>query len=154
MKIAVLDGQGAGLGQSLIKKIRQELPQNLTIIALGANTFATSKMVRAGADIGISGEKGFCSFCRRESIDCIIAPIGMMQPGSIHGEITKSMVHAFSDLSCCKYLIPLRHPKICIPGTANIPIKDCMEDIIIAIRHQMKQSLLEKVIQSSHIDFT
>ncbi|TGA96442.1 DUF3842 family protein [Sporolactobacillus shoreae] len=141
MKIAVLDGQGAGLGQSLIRKIRQELPQDLTIIALGTNTFATSKMVRAGADMGISGEKGFCSFCRRESIDGMIAPIGIIEPGSIQGEITRSMVHAFTDLSCRKYLIPLHHPKISIPCTSDIPIRDCVAMIIKEIRMQMEQNI-------------
>ncbi len=95
MKIAVLDGQGAGLGRSVIRKIRRELPQDVTVIALGTNTLATANMVRAGADIGISGEKGFCAFCRREPVDAIIAPIGVLQPGSIHGEIDERTAHAF-----------------------------------------------------------
>lgn len=134
MKIAVLDGQGAGLGQSLIKKIRQDIPKNITIIAIGTNTFATSKMVRAGADIGTSGEKGFCACCRRESLDAIVAPIGIIQPGSIHGEVTEPMVYAFSVLSCRKYLLPIHHPNVRIPCTENIPIKMFIHSIIADLK--------------------
>jgi hypothetical protein len=141
MKIAVLDGQGAGLGQTLIKKMRMELPQELQIIALGTNTFATSRMVRAGADIGISGEKGFCSFCHHESVDGIIAPIGIIEPGSIHGEITRAMTQAFTEMACEKYLLPLHHPNILVPGTAEIPIRDLVEEIIADLRKHMENSL-------------
>ncbi|MFX3619248.1 MAG: DUF3842 family protein [Sporolactobacillus sp.] len=134
MRIAVFDGQGAGIGQEIIKEIRQFLPGHQTIIALGANTYATSKMVRAGASIGISGEKGFCSFCRRESIDCIIAPISIFQPGSLQGEMTALMVHAFVDLSCKKFLLPIRLESICLPGLCQMPIKDGIKEIIQMIR--------------------
>lgn len=130
MKIAIMDGQGAGLGQSIIKRIRRNIPKDMIIIALGTNTLATSKMVRAGADLGISGESGFCAFCRRESIDCMIAPIGIIQPGSIHGEITEKMVHSFSVLTCKKYLLPVHHPNVQIPCTSSIAIKDFISAII------------------------
>lgn len=139
MKIAVLDGQGAGLGQTIIKKLRQAFPHGLYIVALGTNTFATTKMVRAGSDIGISGEKGFYSFCRRESVDCIIAPIGIIQPGSIQGEITENMVRAFSNLTCRKFLLPLHHPNISIPCTSDVPIKDYIDAILKDLSFQMQR---------------
>jgi hypothetical protein len=138
MKVAVLDGQGAGLGQTLIKKIRLELPLEVQIIALGTNTFATSRMVRAGADIGISGEKGICSFCRHETVNGIIAPIGIIEPGSIHGEVTTAMTQEFSRMDCRKYLLPLHHPDILVPGTAKIPIKDLIEETIDDLRKQIQ----------------
>ncbi len=46
MKIAVIDAQGAGFGQAVIKKIRKEIHGNIDIIALGTNVEATSNMVR------------------------------------------------------------------------------------------------------------
>ncbi|MDD9150370.1 MULTISPECIES: DUF3842 family protein [unclassified Sporolactobacillus] len=140
MKIAVFDGQGAGLGQTVVKKLRQAFPHGLYIVALGTNTFATTKMVRAGSDIGISGERGFCSFCRRESIDCIIAPIGIIQPGSIQGEITGNMVRSFSNLTCKKFLLPLHHPNISIPCTADVPIKDYIDAIVKEIKCRMQSN--------------
>lgn len=140
MKIAVFDGQGAGLGQSVIKAMRQSLPNPCTIVALGANTYATSKMVRAGASMGISGEKGFISFCRREPIDCLIAPISIIESGSLHGEITRPMVHAFTDLHCKKFLIPLHHERVFLPGLTHLPIKLCIEEIIRQIHDDWTES--------------
>ena len=88
MKIAVIDAQGAGLGQTIIKKLRKEINQDVYIIALGTNTLATSNMVRAGANVGISGERAICSFCKTNKIDSIIGPIGIICSGGINGEIT------------------------------------------------------------------
>lgn len=65
MIVAILDTNGAGLGQSIIKKIKQEICADINIIALGTNTFATSKMVKSGAHVGISGEKAICAFCKK-----------------------------------------------------------------------------------------
>lgn len=87
MKIAVIDAQGAGLEQTIIKKIRKEIDLDIYIIALGTNTFATSNMVRSGANVGISGEESICSFCRTNKIDSIIGPIGIICSGAINGEV-------------------------------------------------------------------
>ncbi|MFT8363680.1 MAG: DUF3842 family protein [Sporolactobacillus sp.] len=130
MKIAVFDGQGAGLGQTVIRALCQSLPQSCTIIALGTNTYATSKMVRAGASMGISGEKGFISFCRQPLVDGLIAPISIIEPGSLRGELTAAMVHAFTDLRCRKFLIPLQHPRVFLPGVNELPIKTSIEEIV------------------------
>ncbi|MFT8872232.1 MAG: DUF3842 family protein [Sporolactobacillus sp.] len=128
-KIAVFDGQGAGLGISFIKALRQSA-NSAAIIALGSNTYATAKMVRAGATVGISGEKGFIAFCRRKPIDCIVAPITVIEPGTLGGEVTRAMAHAFIDLTCKKYLIPLRRETIIIPGTSELAIKSCIAAIV------------------------
>ena len=65
MKIAVIDAQGAGIGQTVIKKIRKEIEDDIYIIALGTNIYATSTMIKAGANIGISGEIAIGEFCKK-----------------------------------------------------------------------------------------
>ncbi|NLA07197.1 MAG: DUF3842 family protein, partial [Firmicutes bacterium] len=59
MKIAVVDGQGGGIGKSIIERLRKELSSEqaakVTIIALGTNALATSSMLKAGADEGATG---------------------------------------------------------------------------------------------------
>jgi hypothetical protein len=49
VKIAVIDGQGGGIGKLITEKIRKTLPPEVEIIALGTNAMATSLMLRAGA---------------------------------------------------------------------------------------------------------
>ena len=56
MRIAVIDGQGGGIGRLIVEKLRQDLGHKCTILALGTNAMATSVMLKAGANEGASGE--------------------------------------------------------------------------------------------------
>lgn len=130
MKLAVIDAQGAGLAQSVIKKIRKDFHQDVYIIGLGTNSVATSNMVRAGANVGITGEEAICNFCCKQSIDALIGPIGIMVNGGINGEITASISQSIFSMSCKKYIIPLQNHGIYIPGTKALTIKDIIEEIV------------------------
>lgn len=137
MKVAVIDAQGAGLGQALIKRIRKEINANIYIIALGTNTLATSYMIKSGADVGISGEKAICEFCKTNKIDCIIGPIGILCSGAISGEITSSISQSIFDMDCIKYILPLQKHGIYIPGTRNLQIKEIIEEIVLDIKKRI-----------------
>ena len=137
MIIAILDTNGAGLGQNIIKKLKKDLFHDINIIALGTNTFATSKMVKAGAHIGVSGEKSICSFCKKNKVDCIIAPIGILCNGEKDMELCPSICKAVINMDCTKYIIPLQKHDIYIPGTRNLQIKDFIEEIISDIKFKM-----------------
>lgn len=137
MKIAVIDAQGAGLGQNIIKRIRKEIDNDVYIIALGTNSFATSKMIQAGANVGISGERAIISFCKTTKIDSIIGPIGIICSGGINGEITPMISNAIFNTDCTKYILPLQKHGIYIPGTRNLQIKDIIEEIIFDIKNNI-----------------
>lgn len=134
MRIAVVDAQGAGIGQTIIKRIRKELPSNVYIIALGTNSIATAKMVRSGANVGITGEKSISIFCKTQKVDCIIGPIGIMINGGINGEITSVISQSILNIECRKYIIPLQRHGIYIPGTRNLEIKEMIGEIIEDIK--------------------
>lgn len=135
MRLAVIDAQGAGLAQTIIKRIKKEYGENVFIIGLGTNSVATSNMVRAGANVGITGETSICNFCRTQNIDGLIGPIGIMANGGIQGEITPSISNALFNMSCTKYIIPLQKHGIYIPGTRNLSIKDIIEEIVRDLQH-------------------
>jgi hypothetical protein len=137
MKLAVIDAQGAGLAQAIIKKIRKEVVLDVYIVALGTNTIATSNMLRAGANVGISGEKEICSFCRTNKIESIIGPIGIICSGGINGEITPNISSSIFNMDCTKYILPLQKHGIYIPGTRNLQIKDIIEEIILDIKRKV-----------------
>ncbi len=137
MKIAVIDAQGAGFGQAVIKKIRKEIHGNIDIIALGTNVEATSNMVRSGANVGISGERGICSFLKKNELQAIIAPISIICDGGINSEISSLIPHAIFRSNCTKYILPLQKNGIYIPGTRDLHIRGMVEEIILDI--QMKQ---------------
>lgn len=137
MKIAVFDAQGAGLGQTIIKKIRKEIGYDIYIAALGTNPVAASNMLKAGADISISGEKAICSFCKSSEIDGIIGPIGVICNAGINGEITSRISKLIFNMDCIKYLLPLQKHGIYIPGTRSLQIRDIIEEIIIDIKNNI-----------------
>lgn len=137
MKIAVIDAKGAGLGQSIIKRIKRELGSDIYIVALGTNLQATTNMLKSGADEGISGEKRICAFCRMTEVDGIIGPIGAICSGAIDGEITPYIADTVFNMDCIKYLIPLqehmREHGIYIPQISELKIKEMIQDIIVDI---------------------
>ncbi|WP_129723847.1 DUF3842 family protein [Xylanivirga thermophila] len=134
MNIGVMDAQGAGLGQSVIKRLRHEIGDLVYIIALGTNNAATANMLKAGADLGITGEEDICLFCRKNTIDALIGPVGIMCSGGINGEITASISMAVFEMECIKYIIPLRKHGIYIPGTRELQIKDIINEIVQDIK--------------------
>jgi len=138
VKIAVIDAQGAGFGQTIIKKIRKEIGLDVNIIALGTNTLATSNMLKAGANSGINGESAICSFCITNKVDSIIGPIGMICSGGINGEVTPMIAESIFNMDCIKYIIPLHKHGIYIPGTSNLKIKDIISDIVLHIKSNIK----------------
>ena len=114
MIIAIFDTNGAGLGQNIIKRLKKDLSNDINIIALGTNTFATSKMVKAGAHVGVSGEKDM--------------------------ELCPSICKSIINMDCTKYILPLQKYDIYIPGTRNFQIKDFIEEILSDIKNKMVTS--------------
>lgn len=141
IKVAIIDAQGAGLGQTIIKRLRKEIDKDLYIIALGTNTAASSNMVRAGANVGISGERAICSFCSSNTIDSIIGPIGIICSGGINGEITPMISKAVFEMDCIKYILPLQKHNIYIPGTRGLQVKAIIEEIVFDIKNRLQESL-------------
>ena len=54
MNIAVVDGQGGGIGRAIVDRVKKAFP-DINVIALGTNSVATGQMLRAGADDGATG---------------------------------------------------------------------------------------------------
>ncbi len=112
--IAVIDGMGGGIGAQIVTQLRQELPLELEILALGTNAVATQKMMQARASRGASGENAI-----RVSIagaDFILAPIGVVIPNSMMGEITPEMAIAIAGARGRKLLLPINQPHFELVG--------------------------------------
>lgn len=114
MIVAVVDGMGGGIGAQIVTQLRQELPLDVEILALGTNAIATDKMMKAKANRGASGENAI-----RVSInlaDFILAPIGVVIPNSMMGEITPAIAEAVASARGHKLLLPINQPHFEIVG--------------------------------------
>jgi hypothetical protein len=86
MTVLVVDGQGGGIGKSVIMELRTAAGAGLEIIAVGTNSYATAAMLKAGADIGATGENPVIYNAGRA--DVIVGPFGIILPNAMNGEIT------------------------------------------------------------------
>jgi hypothetical protein len=114
MVIAVIDGMGGGIGAQIVTQLRQELPLEVEILALGTNAIATQQMMKARANRGASGENAM-----RVSIgqaDFILAPISVVVPNSMMGEVTPAIATAIADAPGRKLFLPINQPNFEIVG--------------------------------------
>lgn len=121
MKIIVIDGQGGKMGKSVVEQIKKGHP-DLRIMALGTNSIATSAMLKAGADVGATGENPVIINSR--DADLIIGPIGIVMPNSLLGEITPAMAEAVNTSPAHKVLIPVNRCNHYVVGCQNLPLGD------------------------------
>ena len=127
MNIVIIDGQGGQLGVQLIQKIKSNQIDS-TITAIGTNAIATSSMLKAGANVGATGENPVIVACRKA--DVIIGPIGIVIADSLHGEITPKMALAVGQSDAVRILLPMNKCDNIVAGTSSLSTSTIIEDAI------------------------
>src|SRR5262245_2708890 len=117
--IAVIDGQGGGIGAHIIEKLQKGLSESTEIIALGTNAIATSLMMKAGANKGATGENAIVR--NVASVDVIVGSWAILMAHSMLGEITPAMAEAVATSPAQKFLLPLGLPRTEVVGIAPEP---------------------------------
>lgn len=115
-KIIVIDGQGGGLGKNITEQLKKEWP-DAEVTAVGTNSAATAAMLRAGANIGATGENAVIFNCK--TADIILGPLGVCLSGAMHGEISAAIAAAVSESPAVKLLIPISKCNARIVGVAE-----------------------------------
>ncbi len=136
LKIAVIDGQGGGIGSLIVKRLRKEFGDSLEITSLGTNSVATTSMMKAGADKGASGENAIV--WNSGKVEIITGPISIMLPNAMLGELTAAMATAISSSSAKKILLPLNQEQVDIVGITKEPLPHLIEALIQHIKETIK----------------
>lgn len=126
--ICVIDGQGGGIGSTVIKKLKEAFEETVEIIALGTNAIATAQMLKARANRGASGENAIVRTVQH--VDIIIGPIGIIIAHAMMGEVTPKMAEAVAGSPAQKILLPLSQDNIDVVGVSPIPLPKLVEQII------------------------
>jgi len=113
LRILIIDGQGGGIGRSLVERLHAELPE-AELIAVGTNAAATANMIRGGGARGATGENAVCYNCARA--DVVIGPIGVFFANAMLGEVTAQMAQALAACEAEKIAIPVSRCHIHIMG--------------------------------------
>ena len=130
MNILIIDGHGGQLGAQLVKVVKTKF-KNVSITAIGTNAIATSAMLKAGADIGATGENPV--LVNAKSADVIIGPIGIVIADSLYGEISDKMANAVSKAQALRILIPINRCDNLIAGIRDVNTKELIEDALIKL---------------------
>ncbi len=131
MKIMVVDGQGGGIGATIIKGLRESMGNDLSIFALGTNSIATSRMIKAGANRGATGENAIVR--TSQTVDLIIGPLAILMANSMMGEVTPRTAAAVSSSDAKKILIPLTQEKVIIVGVPEEPLPHLVDRVVKTI---------------------
>ncbi len=130
-RIAVVDGQGGGVGKALVERLRQAYGGELHITALGTNSLATSLMLKAGADEGATGENAIVTNVGR--VDAIMGAVGILSADAMLGELTAAMAAAVGRSQAAKILIPLNRCGLRVVGVRNLPFAGYVEEAVAAL---------------------
>jgi hypothetical protein len=128
MRICVIDGQGGGIGSTIIKKLREGFDESVEIIALGTNAIATAQMLKARANRGASGENAIVRTV--SEVDLVVAPIGIVMAHAMMGEVTPRIAEAVAGCPAKKFLIPLTQENVEIVGLPPVPLPPLIETLI------------------------
>ena len=140
MNICVIDGQGGGIGSTIIRKLREAFGETVEIIALGTNAIATAQMLKARANRGASGQNAIVHTVSQA--DCVVAPIGIVMANAMMGEVTPRIAEAVAACSARKYLIPLTQENVEIVGLSPAPLPPLIETLI---EEHLKELVSENV---------
>ena len=131
MNVLVIDGQGGGIGKQLIAAIKKRMP-NVSVMAVGTNSSATSAMLKAGADNAATGENAVIVGCR--TADIIVGPVSIVVADSMLGEVTPPMAAAIGQSPAKRIFIPVNRCNNYIVGISDLPIGRLVQAAVDSIQ--------------------
>jgi len=139
MRIAVVDGQGGGIGRAIVEKIKAALP-NVEVVALGTNSAATGQMLRAGADDGATGENAIIH--NMKYVDVVVGVIAIINANSMMGELSPAMAQAIGESRAFKVLLPINRCNIHVVSVEEVSLGVHLDNAVRTIRDYVTKSCL------------
>ena len=135
MRVAVIDGQGGGIGKIITEKLRKEFGEAIEIFAFGTNALATAAMLKAGANEGATGENAISqNMGNMGAMDIIVGTLGVVVAHSMLGELTAPMAEAIAKSRARKILLPINRCGIDVVGATTEPLPHLVDKLIVQIK--------------------
>jgi hypothetical protein len=127
-RICIIDGQGGGIGATLIKYLKEAYGESVELIGLGTNAIASAQMLKAGANRAASGENAIVQTVR--TADLILGPIAITWANAMLGEVTTKMAAAITSSPVPKILLPLTQESVILVGVDLEPLPHMVQRIV------------------------
>lgn len=134
-RICVIDGQGGGIGATLIKYLKEAFVEDVELIGLGTNAIATAQMLKAGANKGASGENAICRTVMLS--EYLVGPIAVSWANAILGEVTPKIAEAITSSPAVKFFLPLSQENAEIVGITKEPLPHLVQVVVERIKEKM-----------------
>jgi|SRR5208337_2146761 len=132
VRIAVIDGQGGGIGSLIIKRLKEELGDKIEVLALGTNSTATMAMMKARANKGATGENAIQWNVGK--VEIITGPLSIMLANAMMGELTPKVAEAIASSSAKKFLLPLNQEDVQVVGVIKEPLPHLIAKLVERIK--------------------
>lgn len=136
IRVAVIDGQGGGVGRALVEQIKKAYP-DLHVRALGTNSAATAAMLRAGATDGATGENAIIYNAGR--MQAILGPVAILVGNGLLGEVTPAMAAAVGGSDAVKILVPSQRCNIRLAIGPLQPMQVYLEKAVAQLGEELAQ---------------
>ena len=127
-RICVIDGQGGGIGATLIKSLMKAYGESVELIGLGTNAIASAQMLKAGANRGASGENAIVQTV--VTADLIVGPISITWANAMLGEVTPKMAEAVMSCPAPKILLPPTQESVVLVGLESEPLPHLVQRVV------------------------
>jgi hypothetical protein len=127
-RVCVIDGQGGGIGSTIIKRLKDVFGETVEIVALGTNAVATAQMLKAGANKGASGENAISRTVM--TADFITGPVGIIVAHALMGEVSPAIAAAVAGSPAKKVLLPLSQDHVYFVGIIDSPLPHLVDELV------------------------
>lgn len=131
IRIAVIDGQGGGIGKTIVERLKAANLPGVSILALGTNSAATQVMKKAGADEGATGENAIIH--NMGEVDIIMGVIAILNANSMLGELSPPMAAAIGGSKATKILLPVNRCGIQVVGLKDLNLSAYIDEAVNAV---------------------
>lgn len=135
MRVAVIDGQGGGIGSAIIRRLKEEYGEKIEVWALGTNAIATAAMMKARANRGATGENAIIRSVGR--VEIILGTISVVMAHAMMGELTPAMAEAIAAAPARKIIIPLTQENLTVVGVQKDHLPILIDNLIPLINKEM-----------------
>lgn len=133
MNLLVVDGQGGGIGKTLIEEIKKRFPAE-KVIAVGTNATATSMMLKANPTAAATGENAL--IFQSNQADIIVGPVGIVIPNALQGEVSTRMAEALTSSRAKIIVLPMQKCRVSIVGTNVKKLSEYIEEAMQEIEEE------------------